>query len=93
MQTGHNIFPSSTNNPAVLLVQARGRINKQWEFETGNRGRPSFAGTTMLSAKDIREALTLRDERGETSQEVERKMKLKPGLLDQLAPKEVVANA
>ncbi|KIX06588.1 uncharacterized protein Z518_04564 [Rhinocladiella mackenziei CBS 650.93] len=93
MQLGQNIFPSSPNNPAMMLVKARQRISKQWESEIDNRGRPSFPGRTLLGAKDIREALTLRDEKGRTSREVEKQMGLKPGILDQLLTKGVVANA
>lgn len=74
-------------------VQTRERIGRQWESEAENRGRPSFAGRALLSAKDIREALTLRDEAGKTTQEVEKQMRLKPGVLDQLVAKGVVANA
>lgn len=92
MQPGQNIFPSTRNNPAVILTQARQRIGKQWEVEDDNRGRPSFQGRTLLSAKDIKESLRLRDEVGKPSQEVEKLMKLKPGILDQLVPKGVVAN-
>lgn len=46
----------------------------------------------MLSAKDIRDALNLRDEAGRTTQEVEKQMRLKPGVLDQLAARGVVGN-
>ncbi|KAI1613634.1 hypothetical protein EDD36DRAFT_201952 [Exophiala viscosa] len=92
MQSGQNIFPSTQNNPAVILTQARQRIGKQWETEDDNRGRPSFHGRTMMSAKDIKEALRLRDDVGKPSQEVEKQMKLKSGILDQLLAKDVVAN-
>lgn len=93
MQPAHNLFPSTQNNPAVILTQARQRINKQWEFEVENGGRPSFPGRTLLNSKDIKEALRLRDEMGKTSQDVEKQMKLKPGILDQLVAKGMVANA
>ncbi|KIW12308.1 hypothetical protein PV08_09585 [Exophiala spinifera] len=93
MQPAHNLFPSTQNNPAVILTQARQRINKQWEFEGENGGRPSFPGRTLLNSKEIKEALRMRDEVGKTSQEVEKQMKLKPGVLDQLVAKGMVANA
>lgn len=93
MQPAHNLFPSTQNNPAVILTQARRRINKQWEYEVENGGRPNFPGRTLLNSKDIAEALRLRDEVGKTSQQVEKQMKLKPGVLDQLVAKGMVANA
>ena len=92
MHSGQNIFPSQVNNPAVLLVQARQRIAQQWESELENQGRPSFAGRTLMSAQEIRQGLTSRDEVGRSSQEVEKQMRLKPGVLDQLVPKGVVGN-
>lgn len=92
MHSGQNIFPSNMNNPALLLVQARQRITRQWESELENQGRPSFPGRTLVNAKDIKEALILRDEAGKDSRQVEKQMRLKPGILDQLVTKGVVAN-
>ncbi|KIW26420.1 uncharacterized protein PV07_09516 [Cladophialophora immunda] len=92
MHSGQNIFPSDANNPAMMLVQSRKRIAAQWDSDLENQGRPSFGGRTLLSVKDIKEALTLRDELGKSPQEVERQMRLKPGVLDQLLAKGVVAN-
>ncbi|KIW82878.1 hypothetical protein AYO21_06654 [Fonsecaea monophora] len=92
MHSGQNIFPSDANNPAMMLVHARKRIAAQWESELENQGRPGFAGRTLLSVKDIKEAFTLRDELGKSPQEIEKQMRLKPGVLDQLVAKDVVAN-
>ncbi|KAK5461036.1 hypothetical protein LTS15_003099 [Exophiala xenobiotica] len=72
---------------------ARQRINSQWETELESGGRRGFAGRTLLSSKDIKEALRLRDEMGKSSQEVEKQMRLKPGILDHLVAKGMVANA
>jgi hypothetical protein len=92
MHSGQNIFPSQPNNPAILLVQARQRIARQYESELENQGRPSFAGRTLVSAQEMRQALTSRDDAGRPSNEVEKQMRLKPGVLDQLVTKGVVAN-
>ncbi|OAP55081.1 hypothetical protein AYL99_10781 [Fonsecaea erecta] len=92
MHSGQNIFPSDANNPAMMLVQARKRTAAQWESDLETQGRPNFGGRTLLSVKDIKEALTLRDELGKSPQEIERQMRLKPGVLDQLVAKGVVAN-
>ncbi|KAG9783888.1 hypothetical protein KCU88_g2905, partial [Aureobasidium melanogenum] len=93
MQPGRNIFPSSAQNPAITLVEARESINKRWEEELDNQGKRAFTGRTLVTAKDIKEVLTLRDEVGKPSSEIEKQMQLKPGILDQLIPKRVVANA
>ncbi|KAJ9606150.1 hypothetical protein H2200_009111 [Cladophialophora chaetospira] len=92
MHSGQNIFPSQANNPAVMLVQARQRIARQFEEEMENQGRPSFAGRTLMSAQELRQALNLRDEGGRVTQEVETQMRMKPGILDQLVAKGVIAN-
>ncbi len=92
MHSGPNIFPSQMDNPAVMLVQARRRIARQVEEELENQGRPSFKGRTLVSAQEIRQALSLRDEGGKETQEVEKQMRLRPGILEQLAAKGVVAN-
>lgn len=93
MSSGQNIFPSSTNNPAILLVQAREKFGKQFEVEADGRGRAGFPGRTLLSAKEIKEVFTLRDDGGKTSQQIENELRLKAGILDHLAPKDMVANA
>jgi hypothetical protein len=92
MHSGQNIFPTQPNNPAMMLVHARQKLAKQWESEMEGQGRPSFAGRTLLSAQEIRQALTSRDEAGKSSQQVEKELRLKPGILDQLVAKGVVAN-
>ncbi|KAK5064423.1 hypothetical protein LTR84_000256 [Exophiala bonariae] len=93
MNSGQNIFPSTKNNPAILLVQAREKFGKQFEVEVDSRGRAGFAGRTLLSAKEIKEVFTLRDDGAKLPQQVEKELRLKPGILEQLAPQGVVANA
>jgi len=93
MHSGQNIFPSSTNNPAMLLVQARERFGKQFEIEIDGRGRSGFPGRTLLSAKELKEVFTLRDDGAKAPRQIEMELRLKPGILDHLAPKGVVANA
>lgn len=93
MNSGQNIFPSSQNNPAISLVQAREKFGKQFEAETDGRGRAGFAGRTLLSAKEIKEVFALRDDGRKRPQQVEKELRLKAGILDQLAPRGVVANA
>ncbi|KEF63158.1 uncharacterized protein A1O9_01134 [Exophiala aquamarina CBS 119918] len=93
MSSGQNIFPSSMNNPAMLLVQAREKFGNQFEAEIDGRGRAGFPGRTLLSAKEIKEVFTLRDDVARAPQQIEKELRLKTGILDQLAPKGVAANA
>ena len=92
---GQQVFPSSSpkTNPAIAIVQARDRINKLFEEESENLGRPSFQGRTLLSAKEIKEALRLRDGGGRSPEEVEKQMRLKSGIISKLGPQGVVGNA
>ncbi|ETN38847.1 uncharacterized protein HMPREF1541_06888 [Cyphellophora europaea CBS 101466] len=79
--TGQSIFPTSRpgTNPALAVVQARDKLTKQFEAEGEGLGRKSFAGRTLLNARELREALNLRDAAGEA--EAESAMRLRKGLL------------
>jgi hypothetical protein len=91
---GRSIFPSTSaaTNPAVLVVEARERINKLWEAENESVGRGSFQGRTMISAAQIRDVLSMK-ESGMESGEIERRMRLRAGLVKRLGVGSVVANA
>lgn len=92
---GQHIFPSSSPsaNPAIAIVEARERIAKRFEEESESLGRGSFQGRTLITAREIKEALRLRDEGGKSAGEVEKQMRLKPGIISQLGPPGVVGNA
>lgn len=93
-QQGKNIFPSNAPgaNPSLMIVKARERINQQYEDEMEGLGRPSFTGRTLVSAKDITEALKMRDQGGISSEEIEKQLRLKPGILSRLGKPGVFAN-
>lgn len=89
--TGQFIFPSTAPgaNPALAIVQARDRLTKQWEMESESLGRKGFPGRTLLSARELREALNVRDVKG--PEHAEKTMRLKRGMLAEL-PADVVGN-
>lgn len=93
-QQGANIFPSSRSptNSALTIVHTRTRIAQKYDEEMEALGRPSFKGRTLISAKDIREVIRMRDLGGLPSDEIEKQMRLRPGILDQLAQQGVYAN-
>lgn len=93
-QQGQNIFPSSdpTTNPSLMIVKARERINQQFDNEAEDIGRASAGGRTLISAKDIKEALKMRDQGGMSSEEVEKQLRLKPGILSRLGKPGVFGN-
>lgn len=92
---GQQVFPSASpsTNPAIAVVQARDRIAKRFEEESEGLGRGSFQGRTLLSAKEIKEALRLRDEGRKSPEEVEKQMRLRSGILRTLGAQGVVGNA
>lgn len=92
---GQQVFPSRspTTNPAIAIVEARDRIAKRFEEESESLGRGSFQGRTLISARDLKEALRLRDEGGKSAGEVEKQMRLRAGVICQLGPPGVVGNA
>ena len=93
-QQGQNIFPSraASSNSGMMVVQARERIAHKHEQELEDLGRISFKGRTLISAKDVKEALRLRDEVGVSEQEIEKQLRLQSGILSQLAKPGVYAN-
>jgi len=75
-----------------MVVHARERIAQKYEQELEELGRASFAGRTLVSAKDVKEALRMRDEGRMSEGEVEKQLRLKPGILSQLAKPGVYVN-
>ena len=82
----------ATMNPALRIVDARQRIAKQWEEESESLGRASFQGRTLVGAPLIREVLGMR-EIGMESGEIEKRLRLRGGIVKRLGAGSVVANA
>ncbi|KAK5100728.1 hypothetical protein LTR70_001371 [Exophiala xenobiotica] len=93
-QQGKNIFPSKApgSNSGMMVVHARERIAQKYEQELEELGRASFAGRTLISAKDVKEALRMRDEGRMSEGDVEKQLRLKSGILSQLAKPGVYVN-
>lgn len=93
-QQGKNIFPAGDpkSNPSLMIVKARERINQQYDVEADEVGRSSAGGRTLVSAKDIKEALKMRDQGGMSSEEIEKQLRLKSGILKRLGKPGVFAN-
>lgn len=93
-QQGQNIFPSAgpAKNSGLAVVQTRERIAQQFERELESLGKSSFKGRTLLPAKDISDILRMRDQGGMSIEQIEKQMRLHPGILDQLVKPGVFAN-
>ena len=94
-QQGNNIFPSknSASNASLLIVQAREQLGRRWDEERENLGRPSFAGRTLVSAKEIKDILNMRDQKGVDVTSIEKQLRLRTGIIATLGRHQVVANA
>ena len=79
-------------NPALRIVEARERIAKLFEAESESLGRSSFQGRTLIGAAQIRDVLGMR-ESGMESGEIERRLRLKSGVVRKLGIGSVVENA
>lgn len=92
--SGQNIFPTQgrAGNPALQIVAARERVARQWEAEQEGMGRKGFEGRTLLSAREIREVLKA-VEAGKGTEELERGVRLRRGLVDGWGAREGVVES
>jgi hypothetical protein len=91
--TRQQIFPSTSSNPALLIVQARDQIAKVFEQESESLGRGSFTGRTLISAAEIKALLSMRDDGRKQPSEIEQQLRLRHGLVAKLGQNGVVGNA
>ncbi|KAJ5748773.1 uncharacterized protein N7511_010469 [Penicillium nucicola] len=87
MQT---IFPQSSN-PALLVVNARQRLNKLAEEETESYGVAGHPGRQFLDALTIQQILTMRDKQGIPRRQIEKFLGLKTGVVDRLGKDSIVS--
>lgn len=78
--------------PALVAVAARQRLARAAQLEAESVGRPSHAGREFLDVATLRQALALRDQQGLRDDQVERSLRLKPGVLRRLGVRGVVQN-
>ena len=90
---GQQVFPSTSSNPELLIVQARDHFAKIFEKESESLGRQSFKGRTLVSAADLKTVLRMRDDGRRPPGEIEKQLRLQPGILGRLGPPGLVENA
>lgn len=91
-QPNQKIFPSESN-PSLLVLRAREQVGQRWEEEQENLGRSSFAGRTLMGAKELKGVLEMRDRGGGDRSGIERRFGLREGLVGRLGGSGVVENA
>jgi len=82
-----------STNPAVSLLTARYRLAQEADEEFSNLGRRGSPGRSFLDVVTLRQVLMLRDEKGVSEGEIEKKLELKKGTVGKLGGKGVVGIA
>lgn len=89
----HPQFPDPSSNPAIQILLARDRLAAEAEKEFTEAGRKSHPGRQFLDIFLIRQVLMLRDEKMVSPEEIERRLGLKPGVVQRLGKKGIVGLA
>ena len=82
-----SVFSDSSANPALLALNSRARITKEAEQEAESFGRSNHTGRKYLDVLTIRQILNTRDQQNLNNLEIERLLRLKSGVVDQLGKK------
>ncbi|OQO03737.1 hypothetical protein B0A48_10402 [Cryoendolithus antarcticus] len=82
--------PPRATNPALLVLEARARLQAEADREFLEAGRGK-AGRQFLDAYTIRQILVMRDGQGKSGAEIEKKMGLKAGVVGRLGKRGVVS--
>ena len=86
------MFPDPSQNPALLVLKARERLQQEAEAEFARTSRSDNVGKSFVDVNSIRQILVMRDEKGMSDAEIERNMGLAAGVLKKLGPKGVVGD-
>ena len=86
------MFPDPSQNPALLLLKARERLQQEADAEFSKTSRSDVGGRSFLDVSTIREILVLRDEKELPDQEIEKRLGLAKGLVKRLGHKGVVGD-
>lgn len=81
--------PDPRLNPALVVLDARSKIQQAADLEFQQLGTKGHAGREFLDAGTIRQILIQRDRHGKSAEEIEKDLSLKPGVVARLGPKGV----
>lgn len=82
--------PDPRRNPAIMILDARSKLQDQADEEFMAAGRRGHAGRQFLDATTIRQVLMLRDHQRMPTSEIETELRLKSGVVDRLGPRNTV---
>lgn len=89
-QAARPVGPDPRTNPAIAILDARARLQDEAEKEFMEAGKRGHEGRQFLDVYTIRQILTMRDERGGSSAQIEKALGLKKGVVDRLGMEGVV---
>ncbi|KAK7519112.1 hypothetical protein IWZ03DRAFT_375445 [Phyllosticta citriasiana] len=82
--------PSSMPNPALSILSARDRLQREAEADLEYAAKPSAPGRRFVDPMLIRRVLVMRDRERKTDDVIEEEMGLERGFMKRLGPKGVV---
>lgn len=82
--------PDPRKNPAIMILEARAKLQDEAEKEFMEAGRRGHDGRQFLDVFTIRQILTMRDERGRQPAEIEKTLGLKRGVVERLGMNGIV---
>lgn len=77
------VFPEASNNPALVIIEAREQMSRRAEEESEAMGRNSFVGRTLIDVHTIKRAVSMK-ERGMHDSDIEKALILRSGLVKRL---------
>lgn len=83
-------FPHPLQNPAIAMLNARERLQQQADLELQQARKPDFPGRSFVDSTTIRQIIAMRDDRGMSSDQIEKLLELKKGTVERLGPKGLI---
>lgn len=85
-------FPDESQNPALLVLKARERLQQEAEAEFAKTSRSDAGGKRFLDVGTIRQVLAMRDEKGKSDTDIEKSLGLAGGVVRALGRRGVVGD-
>ena len=79
-------FPAASANTTLGVLEARRRIQERFEAQAQNPA----AARAFLDVGVIKQVLVMR-ERGSSAADIEKRLRLRPGLVDQVGARQIVS--
>ncbi|KAK3178179.1 hypothetical protein OEA41_000312 [Lepraria neglecta] len=85
------IFPDASQNPALIVLRARERLQQEADTEFAKTGRGD-GGRRFLDVSTIRQVLVMRDDKAMGEEQIEKNLGLAKGVVRGLGAKGVVGD-